>query len=45
MTNGTADRAETTRLGATAYFRKPHDLESFMRIGEVVQNILEAASA
>jgi CheY-like chemotaxis protein len=35
-----ADRAETTRLGATAYFRKPPDLEAFMRIGEVVQNIL-----
>ncbi|HYL75600.1 MAG TPA: response regulator [Bryobacteraceae bacterium] len=34
------DRAETTRLGATAYFRKPPDLEAFMRIGEVVQNIL-----
>jgi len=39
-----ADRAETTRLGATAYFRKPHDLESFMRIGEVVQGILGAAT-
>jgi two-component system, chemotaxis family, response regulator Rcp1 len=35
-----ADRAETARLGATAYFRKPTDLEAFMRIGEVVQNIL-----
>jgi CheY-like chemotaxis protein len=36
-----ADRAETARLGATAYFRKPTDLEEFMRIGEVVQNILK----
>lgn len=35
------DRAETARLGATAYFRKPSDLEAFMRIGEVVQNILQ----
>jgi CheY-like chemotaxis protein len=35
-----ADRAETARLGATAYFRKPTDLEAFMRIGEVVKAIL-----
>ncbi len=38
--DSSADRAETARLGATVYFRKPPDLESFMRIGEVVQNIL-----
>lgn len=38
--NSPSDRAETKRLGATAYFQKPTDLEAFMRIGEVVQNIL-----
>jgi|SRR5579862_2073395 CheY-like chemotaxis protein len=37
-----ADRAETTRLGATAYFRKPADLEEFMCIGKVVQSVLSA---
>ena len=36
------DRAETTRLGATAYFRKPADLEEFMCIGKVVQSVLTA---
>jgi CheY-like chemotaxis protein len=37
-----SDRAETTRLGATAYFRKPADLEEFMCIGKVVQSVLTA---
>jgi CheY-like chemotaxis protein len=37
-----SDRAETTRLGATAYFRKPADLEEFMCIGKVVQSVLSA---
>ena len=36
------DRAETTKLGATAYFRKPADLEEFMCIGKVVQSVLTA---
>jgi CheY-like chemotaxis protein len=36
------DRAETSRLGATAYFRKPADLEEFMCIGKVVQSVLTA---
>jgi CheY-like chemotaxis protein len=35
-----ADRAETARLGATAYFRKPPDLEEFMKIGGVVERVL-----
>ena len=39
-----ADRAETTKLGATAYFRKPADLEEFMCIGKVVQSVLKAHS-
>jgi CheY-like chemotaxis protein len=36
------DRAETTKLGATAYFRKPADLEEFMCIGKVVRSVLTA---
>jgi CheY-like chemotaxis protein len=36
-----ADRAETARLGATAYFRKPPDLEEFMQIGMVVERVLD----
>jgi CheY-like chemotaxis protein len=36
-----ADRAETARLGATAYFRKPPDLEEFMQIGVVVERVLD----
>jgi CheY-like chemotaxis protein len=38
------DRAETTKLGANAYFRKPADLEEFMCIGKVVQSVLSARS-
>ena len=38
------DRAETARLGATAYFRKPADLEEFMCIGKVVLSVLTAHS-
>jgi DNA-binding response OmpR family regulator len=37
-----SDRAETTKLGATAYFRKPADLEEFMCIGKLVQSVLTA---
>jgi CheY-like chemotaxis protein len=36
-----ADRAETAKLGATAYFRKPPDLEEFMQIGVVVERVLD----
>ncbi len=36
-----ADRAETAKLGATAYFRKPPDLEEFMQIGMVVERVLD----
>ena len=34
------DRAEAAKLGATAYFRKPPDLEEFMKIGVVVERVL-----
>lgn len=35
-----ADRAETARLGATAYFCKPCNLEEFMALGTKVREIL-----
>jgi len=37
-----ADREETAKLGATAYFRKPPDLEEFMQIGVVVGRVLNS---
>src|SRR6266853_395981 len=40
-----ADRAETARLGATAYFRKPPDLEEFMQIGMVVGRVLNTGDS
>lgn len=35
------DREEAARLGAVAYFRKPSDLEEFLKLGELVRDILE----
>ncbi len=35
-----SDRLEASRLGATAYFRKPADLDEFMKVGEVVRRVL-----
>ena len=34
------DRAETSRLGATLYFRKPSRLDEFMKLGPLVRGIL-----
>jgi CheY-like chemotaxis protein len=34
------DRAQSTALGATAYFRKPSGYEAYMRLGEVIQQLL-----
>jgi DNA-binding response OmpR family regulator len=34
------DRARSTALGATAYFRKPSGYEAYMRLGEVIQQLL-----
>ena len=34
------DRVRITELGADVYFRKPSDLHSFMKIGELVQTVL-----
>lgn len=35
------DRARTRELGASFYFRKPADLETFMSIGGIVRRFLE----
>jgi CheY-like chemotaxis protein len=34
------DRDRALAMGATLYFRKPTDLESFMRLGDAVEKIL-----
>ena len=34
------DLEENRRLGATAYFRKPSDLDMFLKLGELVTNLL-----
>ena len=35
------DRSEATRLGATRYFCKPSDFDEFMKLGLVVQEVVE----
>ena len=37
------DRAETARLGANCYIRKPPTLDEFMRVGGAIRKLLEAA--
>lgn len=39
------DRAETSRLGATLYFRKPSRLDEFMKLGPLVRGILDGTPA
>ena len=39
-----ADRAETGRLGANGYFLKPPSYEDFLKVGEIVRDILEGCS-
>ena len=34
------DREKSTALGATAYFRKPSGYESYLKLGEVIQQLL-----
>jgi DNA-binding response OmpR family regulator len=34
------DRARSTALGATAYFRKPSGYEAFLKLGEVIKRLL-----
>ena len=35
------DKEQTAQLGATRYFRKPSRLAEFMRLGEIVRELLE----
>ena len=39
------DRAETARLGANRYFRKPSGYEEFLRLGQVVQEVIDERQA
>ncbi len=39
------DKEEVARLGATYYFRKPSRLAEFMRLGEVVKDLLAGQNA
>ena len=34
------DRADAARMGAARYFRKPSDLDDFLRLGGVVKEVL-----
>ncbi len=35
------DRSEVARLGASYYFQKPSDYDEFMKIGEVLEKLLQ----
>jgi CheY-like chemotaxis protein len=35
------DRSRANELGASFYFRKPADLQSFMKIGQIVGDFLD----
>jgi DNA-binding response OmpR family regulator len=39
------DRIRLTELGANRYFRKPTDLNSFMEVGKLVQDVIREAEA
>ncbi len=43
--NSPADREDVFKLGASSYFRKPSDLNEFMKIGAVVRQTLSGRSA
>jgi len=38
--NSPRDRERVAELGATAYFRKPSDWDEFMKLGQVVRDVL-----
>lgn len=38
--NSPRDRERVAELGATAYFRKPSDWDEFMKLGDVVRDVL-----
>jgi len=42
--NESADRARMMELGANEYFRKPTDLQEFMRIGKLVRRMAGRSS-
>lgn len=42
--NSPADREDVFKLGATSYFRKPSDLNEFLKIGAVVRQTLYGES-
>lgn len=42
--NSPQDQAQIMRLGATRYFRKPMNYEQFMKVGDIVKEVLEEAS-
>jgi len=39
------DRAEMSKLGVKAYFRKPSEFAAFMKLGEIIKDLLEDAGA
>lgn len=39
------DRDDMARMGANAYFRKPSDYESFLKLGDVASALLERSGA
>ena len=39
------DRKRAAELGAARYFRKPSDLDEFMKLGEVVKSVLSERAA
>lgn len=42
--NSPQDRNETSRLGADRYFQKPTRYEQFLKIGQVLREVLEQAA-
>jgi len=42
--NNPKDRSRVAALGVTHYFRKPPDFDEFMKLGEVVRDVLEGAT-
>lgn len=39
------DRESTAALGAARYFRKPADIDEFMRLGEVIKEVLNSEAS
>jgi CheY-like chemotaxis protein len=43
--NSPKDRSRVAALGVNHYFRKPPDFDEFMKLGEMVKEVLEGAPA